>query len=131
MRAHVDTLGWVFILYGVGQLVLAALAGFVCLAVAGMFVSGGIDRGDDGMLVAGGFYGGLGVVAALVAAVVAAPNVLIGVGLRQRRRWSRLGGLVCGALALSQVPFGTALGVYALWTLLDRDVNAEFNNQGR
>ena len=40
-------------------------------------------------------------------------------------------GLVCGALALSQVPFGTALGVYALWTLLDRDVNAEFNNQGR
>ena len=93
-----------------------------------MFVSGGVDRADQGMLVAGGFYGGLGLVAALFAVVLAAPNVLVGVGLRQRRRWAWLAGLVCAALALSQLPFGTALAVYALRTLLDPDVNAEFNS---
>jgi hypothetical protein len=128
VRAHVDTLGLAFILYGVAQLIVAAMAGLVFLGVSGMFVAGGVDRSDDGMLVAGGFYGGLGIVAALFAAVMAVPNILVGVGLRQRRRWSWLGGLVCGAMALSQLPFGTVLGVYALRTLLDRDVNTEFHS---
>lgn len=126
MRSHVDSLGWGFILYGALQLAAAVIAAVLCLAVAGMFVAGGLERDDDGMLVAGAFYGGLGLVAVVFAAVLAVPNVLVGAGLRQRRRWSRLGGLVCAALALSALPIGTVLGIWALKVLLDPDVTTEF-----
>ena len=127
MRAHVDGLGWAFLLYGALQLVLAAGAAVVCLAIAGMFVGGGVDRGDDGMLVAGAFYGGLGLVAVLFAAALAVPNLLVGIGLRRRRRWARVGGLVCAALALSAIPVGTVLGIWALRVLLDPEVAAELD----
>ncbi|HEY9127496.1 MAG TPA: hypothetical protein VIM62_10240, partial [Acidobacteriaceae bacterium] len=41
-----------------------------------------------------------------------------GFGLMQRRRWGRVVAIVAGCLALIHVPFGTALGIWTLITLL-------------
>ena len=41
--------------------------------------------------------------------------------LRRRRRWSRLLALMLGSVDLLLLPYGTALGVYALWMLLNED----------
>jgi hypothetical protein len=38
--------------------------------------------------------------------------------LRQRRPWARHAALMLGSVDLVLLPYGTALGVYALWVLL-------------
>jgi len=39
--------------------------------------------------------------------------------LLKRFSWARILVLVLGALNLLNVPFGTALGIYTFWVLLD------------
>jgi hypothetical protein len=59
----------------------------------------------------------LSVVAVLILAK-AACGFIAGWGLIRREPWARILALVLGFLALINVPFGTALGVYTLWVLL-------------
>src|SRR5215467_10587077 len=42
---------------------------------------------------------------------------LAGWGLLQRQHWARMLTLVLAFLALFNIPFGTAVGVYSLWVL--------------
>lgn len=53
-------------------------------------------------------------------------GLVAGVGLLQRRRWARILAIVMGALALLNIPFGTALGVYTLWTLFSPESQQEY-----
>jgi hypothetical protein len=48
-------------------------------------------------------------------------HVVVGVPLRRRRHWSRLGALMLGSVDLALLPYGTALGAYTLWALLSED----------
>ena len=48
-------------------------------------------------------------------------HVAVGVPLRRRRHWSRLVALMLGSVDLLLLPYGTALGAYALWVLLRED----------
>jgi hypothetical protein len=50
-----------------------------------------------------------------------------GWGLMQREPWARLLALVLGFLALFNIPFGTALGVYTLWVLLPAQADEEYD----
>jgi hypothetical protein len=45
--------------------------------------------------------------------------VVVGVPLRRHRSWSRLIALMLGSVDLLLLPYGTALGAYALWVLLN------------
>lgn len=56
------------------------------------------------------------------------PAVACGVGLLRRRPWARLIALVLASLALLRIPFGTLLGTYVLWVLLNREVSARFKS---
>src|SRR5579859_6150707 len=51
-----------------------------------------------------------------------------GVGLLQRQSWGRILAIVLGVLALLNIPFGTALGVYTLWTLLSPESQKEYED---
>ena len=46
------------------------------------------------------------------------PAIVAGVGLIYRKSWSRILALVICALKLLNVPFGTALGAYGIWVLM-------------
>lgn len=126
MQKHVDIVGLLFMLYGCLQLLGAALAGLLMIGGGGFLGALGASGGDDELLLVGGIYGVLGLAIAVFAALFAIPDLLIGMGLRRRRKWARIGGFVVGALALTNVPLGTMLGVYAFVVLLDKDVTAEF-----
>ena len=52
-------------------------------------------------------------------------------GLRRRERSGRLAALVLAVPNLILVPFGTALGVYTLWVLLNNDARHEFGRPPR
>jgi hypothetical protein len=42
------------------------------------------------------------------------------------KSWSRICGIVLGALLLVQIPVGTAIGIYALVILFRKDTEALF-----
>ncbi len=65
-----------------------------------------------------------GVAAVLV--VVALAGMVAGWGLLHRENWARALALVVAVLALFNVPWGTALGIYTLWVLLPNQSEEEY-----
>jgi hypothetical protein len=50
---------------------------------------------------------------------IGAAKFICGWGLLARKRWSRVFGIIMGIISLINIPFGTALGIYALWILFN------------
>jgi hypothetical protein len=57
----------------------------------------------------------------------AACGFVAGWGLLQRETWARVVALVLAFIALFNVPFGTAIGVYTLWVLLPSESQKEYD----
>jgi len=70
-------------------------------------------------------------VVAVIVLVKAAAGFLAGWGLLEREPWARMLTLVLSFLALFNIPFGTALGIYTLWVLLPAESDAEYQAQIR
>jgi hypothetical protein len=51
--------------------------------------------------------------------VIGIAKLICGWGLLLRKKWSRVFAIVMGIISLINVPFGTALGIYALWILFN------------
>jgi len=49
-------------------------------------------------------------------------------GLKRHRAWARLTGIAVALINLFVPPFGTALGVYALWVLFGHDTRELFEH---
>jgi hypothetical protein len=64
---------------------------------------------------------------AILALVWGFVHILTGTRLKRRRHWSRLAALLLGSIDLVLLPYGTALGAYALWTLLREDARHLFD----
>jgi len=61
----------------------------------------------------------------------AAFGFIAGWGLLQREPWGRMLTLILSFLALFNIPFGTALGIYSLWVLLPAEAEQEYEEQVR
>ena len=122
MQKHVDILGLLFIVWG-GLFLLAGAIGLALMlgAVALLQYAG---AGDVSRLAAGltaAMFGTLAIIAVAWGGVHASA----GTALRRRQPWGRTVALVFGVLDLALLPFGTALGIYALWVLLNDEARAE------
>ena len=58
--------------------------------------------------------------------VLSAPAIIAGVGLLYWKPWARILTIVLSALHLLSIPFGTALGIYGLWVMLNTETEALF-----
>ena len=68
----------------------------------------------------------LSVIAILLVAK-AALGFIAGWGLLQYERWARILALILGFISLfTNIPFGTALGIYTMWVLLSSDSEREY-----
>lgn len=63
--------------------------------------------------------------------VKAAAGFIAGWGLLQREPWARLLTLVVGFIALFNIPFGTALGIYTFWVLLPAQAEEEYRTMSQ
>ena len=116
MNQHVTILGWIYIVTN------------VFLAVIGLFmlpfmVAAGLFSGDGDAFVITSIVGGA--VAAFML-LLAAPGIIAGIGLLKRKSWARILTVVLGILNLTSFPVGTAIGVYTLYVLLQRDAGDLF-----
>ncbi len=96
------------------QLATVALLGLAFVGFGGVFALVGISQKELEPLIAGGFFGGLGLVLALMLLVQALPALVGGLALFTGKDWGRVLGAVAAALALPMVPVGTILGVTVL-----------------
>jgi len=58
---------------------------------------------------------------AFIAIVWGAAHIIVGLPLKRLAPWSRLWALMLGSVDLLLLPYGTALGIYALYVLLRED----------
>jgi hypothetical protein len=121
VSAHVDFLGALFIIWGV----LTTLIGFSTLALGVAAAAMVASRGSGGQLAAGVTAAAFTTLA-LIAIVWGVVHVVVGVPLRRRYPWARLVALMLGSADLLLLPYGTALGVYALWVLLNEKGKMQF-----
>ena len=122
MAQHVKILGILHIVFGALG-VLGALA--VLLIFGGVSALVAADHSSDSATA----IPILGLIAGFVFLFVLAlslPGLIIGIGLVQFRPWARLGGIIISGFDLLGFPFHTALGIYGLWTLLNRETELMF-----
>jgi len=119
MRQHVPILGWCFIVYH-------AIVALVGIAI-GLIVSGaGVISGErEAMFITGT----VGVAIAALLIVISLPGIIAGVGLLKYQQWARIMAIIIGVLHLLSFPFGTALGVYTLYVLLNPEAPSIFGVQ--
>jgi hypothetical protein len=55
-----------------------------------------------------------------------AASLIAGVGILERQSWGRTLALVMAFVALINVPFGTAMGVYTLWVLMSPQADSDY-----
>jgi hypothetical protein len=67
----------------------------------------------------------------IVIVAKAAAGFLVGWGLLHREPWARILTIILAFLALFNVPFGTALGIYTLWVLLPAESDVEYEKEVR
>ena len=61
--------------------------------------------------------------------IVSIPGIIAGMGLLKYKEWARILTLIISAIDLLNIPFGTALGIYSIWTLV-QDETIEIFNKG-
>ncbi len=122
MNKHIDLAGLLHIIWGslgllLGVSVLLLAGGAVAIAASGL------HHGPD---LAAAFTAFAMTATAIVLLVGGAANVWAGIGLRRYRAAARITALGLALLNLFLLPFGTALGVYTFWVLLNHEARARF-----
>lgn len=124
MRVHLDVLGWLHVLAGwlgllTGVALLMLAAGTAALSAPPI-----VDAWSNPvvwLLLLGGIF--LGIVGVVM--------TLTGRALVARRPAARPAALLLALVNLCALPFGTALGVYTFWALLNDDARREFGRRLR
>lgn len=124
MKQHVSILGILYIAFGA----LGILAAIVVLVLLGgaAGIAGMVADQDPDAAVAAPILGVLGVVLFGLISLLSIPGLAAGIGLLNFRSWARVLGLILSALNLLNFPFGTLLGAYGLWVLLNKDTETLF-----
>jgi hypothetical protein len=111
MEKHTKILGVLFIAGGV----LHIFVGSIVM----MILAGGVIFANEGRIMA--LLMTLATIVGIVAIIKGIPEIIAGWGILLRKKWGRILGIIMAALDIFHIPFGTALGIYALWVLFNSE----------
>jgi hypothetical protein len=114
LSSRVDLVGVLFIVWGILTALVGVSTLLLAIAAASIVSSAGHSGNLFTFTVTAAFLT-LGV----IAIIWGVAHVAVGVPLRQHRPAARLLALTFGAVDLVLLPYGTALGCYTLWVLLN------------
>ena len=111
MKKHIELIGILHIVYHSMGLVFSSIVLILVLA-------GGVCSGDEYAA-----WMALVIVLAITAlvALFSVPGIIGGIGLLKMKSWARILVLIMGFLSLLEIPFGTALGIYTIWALMNNE----------
>jgi hypothetical protein len=118
MNTHVRVLAILQIVYASLGLLLGL---FVGVLFGGIATIVGFNAPLDDSVVAVPILAIIGGIAASFLIVLSLPRLIAGIALLKHRSWGRILTIVVSILGMIDFPFGTGLGIYALWVLLHKD----------
>jgi len=121
LKTHVDFVSILFVVWGA----LVAVIGVSTLALGVGAVSLATSAARGGH-VAAGLTAAVFITLAIIAILWGVAHVFIGVPLGKHSPRARLLAILAGSIDLLLLPFGTPLGIYALWVLLNERSKALF-----
>lgn len=123
MQTHVKVLGVLYLALSGFFFVAALFLGLAMGSAAGI-VGATADPQDAAVAIPVLGIAGSALVIFLLA--FSLPGILTGYGLLTYRPWARIVGIVLSAINLINIPFGTILGAYGLWVLLNKETERLF-----
>jgi hypothetical protein len=124
MATHVKVLGVLYIaLSAIG--IVCALFLMLAVGTASSIVGLNADANDAAVALPIIGIAGTALVAFLL--VVSLPGLIVGIGLVKLKPWARIAAMVLAIIHLINIPIGTALGIYALWVLFNKDTERLFD----
>lgn len=117
MERHVNLLGMLASLWGA----LAMLAGVSLLLLSAGALAQLLDPVGEAVGLAAGLTAGAFAILGVFAVTWGGLHLVAAKWLKQRRPVGRVAVLALALTNLLVLPFGTALGIYALWVLLTND----------
>jgi hypothetical protein len=117
VERHVTLLGILTGLWGA----LALLIGVSMALIAAGALAHMLEPSGSNVGLAAGLTAGMFAVLGVIALLWGGVHVWTAALLRRRRPLGRVLALALGVVNLIVLPFGTALGIYALWVLLKND----------
>ena len=124
MRLHIDVLGTLHLVWGAFGVMTGLSLGILSAGTRVALAGGPFGLGEQAAVA----------LLAIVAAVLVgggAVNAMAGWAIKRRSRRGRLAALTLAIPNLVLVPFGTALGVYTFWVLLNNDARRAFGRPPR
>ena len=125
MQKHIQILGILHIVYSAFVLLAGAILFILLLGIGTVVgsiqdVPGIVHEGVPAILLV------ITLVIETLLFLFASPGIIAGVGLLNKKEWGRILALVVGFFDLLHIPFGTMLGVYTIWALMNDEVVAVF-----
>ena len=124
MSFQVNLVGILFVVWGALTVLIGASMLMLGVGAFALLASAS-ESGSTGQFAAG-FTAVLFTTLALMAIIWGSAHIAVGMPLRRQRPWSRTAALMLGSVDLLLLPYGTALGSYALITLLREDARRLF-----
>lgn len=125
MTTHVKVVGALFIAIGALGLLVAVFVMATMGLSAGLV---GIAADPVDAEIAQPILAVIGAAVTVFLLVLSVPGIVVGWGLLNYRPWARIAGIVLAVLNLLNIPFGTALGIYALWVLFNSETERLFTS---
>ena len=129
MSSHVNFVGVLFIVWGLLTAIIGLSTLALCIGAVTLITAGSPGGSDGSRQLAAGLTAAVFTALALIAILWGAAHVAVGVPLRRHTPRARLVALMLGSVDLLLLPYGTALGIYALWVLLNEQGKALFANE--
>jgi hypothetical protein len=123
MQTHVKVLAVLFIVFSALGVLFAVGMGAM-FGIAGM---AGAAADPEDAAIALPVLGIAGSLLTIFFLAISLPGLVTGFALLSYRPWARILGIVLCAINLINFPFGTVLGAYGLWVLLNKDTERLFS----
>lgn len=124
MQTHVKVLGVMYLAVGACMLLLALFLAMTMGSVAGIV---GATAEPQDAAIAVPILGIAGTALVAMLGIFSLPSLITGYGLLYFKSWARIVGIVLSAVSLINIPLGTAVGVYGLWVLLNKETERLFD----
>jgi hypothetical protein len=124
MATHVKVLGALYIALSALGLMGALFLSLVFGTATGI-VGANADPHDSAIAIPIIGLAGTMLVAFLLATSL--PGLIAGIGLLKFRPWARILAIVLAVINLIHIPVGTAVGIYGLWVLFNKDTERLFS----
>ena len=119
MDRHITLVAALHIGFGV-------LGFLIALIVFTAIVGGGVISGDPEAMTITAI---VGTSIASILIFTSIPSIVGGIGILKYKPWARILTLIIGCLDLIEIPFGTAIGIYTIWVLLNDETVQLFKEQ--